>query len=77
MYLLDDEIEQSLLEELASDQSSFSDESDSSGTDDLTVGEVIGAECVNESDVQFSAASSAPSALSAIFTWEDMTGQFL
>jgi hypothetical protein len=37
MYLFEDEIEQSLLEELtASDQSSFSDESDSSGTDNLT-----------------------------------------
>jgi hypothetical protein len=71
MYLLEDKIEQSLLEELVSDQSSFSDESDSSGTDDLTVGEVIGAECCDdESDVQFSAASSASS---AIFTWEDMS----
>jgi hypothetical protein len=67
MYLLEDEIEQTLLEELASDQSSFSDESDSSGTDSLTVGEVIDAECCDdESDVHFSAASSAPS---AIFTW--------
>ena len=36
--LLEDEIEQSLLEELtASDQSSCSDDDDSSGTDDLTV----------------------------------------
>jgi hypothetical protein len=68
-----DEIEQSLLEELTvSDQSSFSDES---GTDDLTVGEVIVAACSeNESDnVQFATASSAPSTWSAIFTWEDMT----
>jgi hypothetical protein len=57
-----------LLEELPSDQSSFSEESDSSGTDDLTVGEVIAAEfCDDESDIHFS------SALSAIFTWEDMT----
>jgi hypothetical protein len=79
-YLFEDEIcsfiEQSLLEELpASDQSSFSDERDSSGTDDLTVDEVIGAECSdNESDdVQFATASSAPSASSAIFTWKDMT----
>jgi hypothetical protein len=74
MYLLEDEIEQSLLEELPSDQSSFSDESDSGGTDDLTVGEVTGAECCDdESDIQFSAASSAPSASSATFTWEGMT----
>jgi len=43
--LLEDEIEQSLLEELtASDHSSSSDNDDSSGTDDLTVGEVIGSE---------------------------------
>jgi len=35
--LLEDEIEQSLLEELrASDQSSCSDDDDSSGTDDMT-----------------------------------------
>ena len=40
--LLEDKIEKSFLEELtASDQSSFSDDDDSSGTDDLTVGEVI------------------------------------
>ena len=47
----------------------------SSGTDDLTVGEVIGSECSdNESDdVQFATASSAPSALSATFMWEGMT----
>jgi hypothetical protein len=55
MYLLEEEIEHSLLEELVSDQSSFTEESDLSGTDDLTVGEIIGAECC---DVQFSAASS-------------------
>jgi hypothetical protein len=48
MYLLEDEIEQNLLEELASDQRSFSDEIDSSGTDDLTVGEVIIAEYSDE-----------------------------
>ena len=42
----EDEIEQSLLEEpKASDQSSYSDDDDSSGMDDLTVGEVIGSEC--------------------------------
>ena len=40
--LLEDKIGQSLLEELtASDQSCSSDDDDSSGTDDLTVGEVI------------------------------------
>jgi hypothetical protein len=55
MYLLEDDFVQSLLEELASDQSSFSDVIDSSETDDLTVGEIIGAECC---DVQISAASS-------------------
>ena len=43
--LLEDEIEQSLLEELtASDQSSSSDDDDSSGTNDLTIGKVIGSE---------------------------------
>ena len=74
--LLDDDIEQSLLEELtASDQSVCSDEDDSSGTDDLTVVEVIGSECsYNESDdVQYATASSAPAASSATFAWEDMT----
>jgi len=40
--LLEGKIEQSFLEEhTASDQSSSSDDADSSGTDDLTVGEVI------------------------------------
>jgi len=50
--LLEDEIEQSSLEELtASDQSSCSDDDDSSGTNDLTVVQVIGSECSdNESD---------------------------
>jgi len=73
--LFEDEIEQSLLEELrASDQSSCSDD-DSSGTDDLTVGEVIGSGSSNNEsdDVQCATASSAPSALSATFMWEDMT----
>ena len=43
--LLEDEIKQSLLEELtASDQSSCSGDDDSSGTDDLTVVEVNGLE---------------------------------
>jgi hypothetical protein len=74
VYLLDDNIEQSLLEDLVSDQSSFSDESVSSGSDDLTVGEVISAEYSDEeSDVHFSAACSGPSASSDIFTWEDIT----
>jgi hypothetical protein len=44
--LLEDEIEQSLLEEhTASDQSSCSDDDDSSGTDNLTIVEVTGSEC--------------------------------
>jgi len=48
---------------------SCSDDDDSSGTDDLTVVEVISSECSdNESDdVQCATASSAT------FTWEDMT----
>jgi len=74
--MFEDKIEQSLLEAIiASDQSSCSDNDDSSGTDDLTVGEVTGLECCdNESDnVQFATASSVPSALSATFMWEDMT----
>ena len=73
--LLEDEIERSLLEELtASDHSSCSDDDDSSGTDDFTVGEVIDSECSdNESDdVQCASASSAPCASSAKFMWEDM-----
>jgi hypothetical protein len=73
VYLLAEEIEQSLLEEFASDQRSFSDEIDPSETDDLTVGEIIGTECCDESDVHFSATCSAPNASSDIFTWEDMT----
>jgi hypothetical protein len=75
IYLCDADIQQRLLEELTdSDQSSFSDSSDSSVTEDFTVSEVIGAEYSdNENDdVQFATASSAPSASSAIFTWEDM-----
>jgi hypothetical protein len=61
--LLDDEVEQSLLEELTpSDQSSSSGD-DSSGTDDLTVGEVIVSEySYDESDdVESATATSAPS----------------
>ena len=43
----EDEIEQSLLEEpKASDQSSYSDDDDSSGMDDLTVDEVNGSDLV-------------------------------
>jgi hypothetical protein len=74
IYLLEEEIEQNLLEKLSSDQNSFSDESDNSGTDDITVDEVINAEYNDEgSDVHFSAPCGAPSASNAIFTWEDMT----
>ena len=64
----------SLLEELtAFDQSSCSDDDDSSGTDDLTVVEVLGSECDNESDdVQCATASSAPTASIATFMWEDV-----
>jgi hypothetical protein len=61
----------------ASDQSSFSDKSDLNGTDNLTVIEVIDAECSeNESDeVQFTTASIAlgDSSATSIFTCEDMT----
>ena len=72
--LLEDEIEQSLLEELtASDQSSCSDVDDSSGTDDFTVVDVLSSECSDSEDVQRATASSAPTASSATFTWEDMT----
>jgi len=72
---LEDEIEQSLLEELtASNQSSCSDDHESSGTDDLTVVDVIGSECSDDEsdDVQCATASSAPTASSATFPWEDM-----
>ena len=74
--LLEEEIEESLLEEYTdSDQSISSDDDDSSGTDDLTVGEVIVSENSDDEsdDVQCATASSAPSASSATFTWEDMT----
>ena len=59
----------------ASDQSSCSDDGDSSGTDDLTVVEVIGSECSDSEsdDVQCATASSAPTASSVTFVWEDMT----
>ena len=84
--LMEDKIEQSLLKDLtASHQSSCSDDDDSSGTDDLTVVEVIVSKCSdNESeDVQYATASSVPTASSATCTWEDMTnyvgqmGQFV
>jgi len=74
--LFEDEIEQSSLEELtASDQNSSSDDDGSSGSDDLTVGEVMVSEYSDkESDnVRCATASIAPSASSATFTWEDMT----
>ena len=68
--LLEDEIEQSLLEELtASDQSGCSDDDDSSGTDHLTVVEVIGSECSDSEsdDAQCATATSAPTVSSATF----------
>jgi hypothetical protein len=73
--LLENDIEQSLSEELtASDKSNCSDDI-SSGTDILTIVEVTGSECSNSEneDVQCATASSAPTASSATFTWEDMT----
>ena len=72
---LEDEIEQSLLEELtASDQSSCSDDDDSSGTDDLTVVGVIGSECSDSEsdDAQCATASSELTASSVTFVWGDM-----
>lgn len=75
-HLLEDEIELSLLEErTASEKSMSTDDDDSSGTDDLTVGEVTGSEYTDDEsdDVQCATASSAPNASSATFTWEDMT----
>ena len=74
--LLEDQIEESLLEELtASNQSSCSDDDDSSVTDDLTVVEVLSLECCDSEsdDVQCVITSSAPTASSATFTWEEMT----
>jgi hypothetical protein len=67
-----DEIEAAWLEELQdSEPSDCSSDGDSSGTDDLALGEVITLEYSdNEDDVQGAAAPSAPSAM---FTWEDMT----
>lgn len=76
-YLFQDEIQQSLLQDITdSDQSNFSDESDSSGTDDLTLDEEIVAETDSDdecNEIKFGTASSAPSASSDKFTWEDMT----
>ena len=69
--LLQNEIEQSLPEELTpSDQSSCSDDVDSSGTDDLTVVEVLSSECSDSEsdDVHCATASSSPTASSATFT---------
>jgi len=74
--LLEDEVEQSLLDErTASDQSNSSDDDDSSWPDDLTVGEVIGSEYSDDENdnMHCTTASIAPIALSATFTWEDMT----
>ncbi len=74
--LSEDETEQSWLEELtAFDQSSCTDDDDSSWTDNLTVGGVIGSEWSdNETDsVQYATASSASSASSATVTGEHMT----
>ena len=74
--LLEDEIGQSFLEELtASDRSTCSDDDDSSGTDFLTVVEVLGSECSDSEsdDGQCATTSSAPTASSAMFTCEDMT----
>ena len=65
-----------MFEELtASDQSSSSDDDDSSGTDYLTVGEVIVSEYSDDEsdDVQWATATIAPIASSATFTWEEMT----
>jgi hypothetical protein len=63
--LLQDEIEQSLLEQLtASDKSSCSEDADSSGTDILTIVEVTGSECSDSEneDIQYATASSKPTA---------------
>jgi hypothetical protein len=71
---LENEIEQSLLEELtASDKSSCSDD-DSRGTNILTIVEVTSSECSDSEneDVQCATASGAPTASSATFTWEYM-----
>jgi hypothetical protein len=66
--LLEDEIEKSLFED--SDFSSSSEYDDSSGNDDLTVGEVIVSEQSGdeESDVQCVTTPSAPCASHATFT---------
>ena len=69
-------MEQSLLEErTASDQSNSSDNDDSSWTDDLTIGEVIGSEYSDDENdnIQCTTASIVPIASSATFTWEEMT----
>jgi hypothetical protein len=74
--LLDDEIEQSLLEELTiSDQSSCSNDDDSKGTDNLTIVKVTVSEYSDREneDAQYSTVSGAPAPSTATFTWDDMT----
>jgi hypothetical protein len=70
--LFAEEIEQAFLEELTDAYpSDCSSDDDSSGTDDLAVGEVIVLECSgNKDDIVQGVA--APNVLSATFTWEDM-----
>jgi hypothetical protein len=71
MYFLENKIEQNFLRNLLLIRVVLVTKCEYSGTDDLTVGEVIIAEYSDEEiAVNFSAACSAPS---AIFTWEDMT----
>jgi hypothetical protein len=70
MCLLVDEIEQNLLYEFTVSDQISSSEDDSSGTDDLTVDEVIISEYSDEESDDVQCASSAPS---ATFMWKDMT----
>jgi hypothetical protein len=69
--MFEEETEQALFELSDSDHCSTSSDHESSGTDDLAVNEVIAMECSDEDDIVQGA--SAPSATSAMFTWEDMT----
>ena len=73
--LLEDELEQSLLEELTASDHSSSDDDDSSGTDDLTVGKVIGSEYSDDENdnMQCTTTSIAPIVSIATFTRENMT----
>jgi hypothetical protein len=74
--LFKEETEQALLEELTdSDPSTSDSDDDLNGTNDLAGGEVIALQCSDKEDdiVQVSTAPSAANALSATFTWEDMT----